>query len=119
MVRAIRGATTAENTRESILAATREMVAEIIIKNSLKIEDLVCIMFSLTPDLDAVFPAVAVREMGICNVPLMDYAQPDIQNALKGCVRVMILTNSDKSLDEMQHLYLRGAKVLRPDLADK
>lgn len=119
MVRAIRGATTAENTRESILDAAREMIEEIISKNDLKIEDLVCIMFSLTPDLNAVFPAVAVRELGICNVPLMDYAQPDVQNALKGCVRVMILTNSDKSLDDMHHVYLRGAKVLRPDLADK
>lgn len=119
MVRAIRGATTAENTRDSILAAAREMVAEIIITNSLKIEDLTAIMFSMTPDLNAVFPAVSVREMGICNVPLMDFAQPDVKGALKGCVRVMILTNTEKGLDEMHHVYLRGAKVLRPDLAGK
>lgn len=119
MVRAIRGATTAENTRDDILNAAREMIEQIISRNSLKTEDMVCIMFSLTPDLDAVFPAVAVRELGICNVPLMDYAQPNVQNALKGCIRVMVLTNSDKSLDDMHHVYLKGAKALRPDLADK
>lgn len=119
MVRAIRGATTAENTRESMLSAAREMVAEIIITNSLKIEDITAIMFSITSDLDAVFPAVAVREMGICNVPLMDFAQPDVQNSLKCCIRVMVLVNSNKGIDEIHHVYLRGAKVLRPDLAEK
>lgn len=119
MIRAIRGATTAENTRSSILAATREMVAEIIITNSIKIDDLAAITFSLTPDLDAVFPAVAVREMGICSVPLMDYAQPDVKGALGGCVRAMVFVNTDKGLEDMRHVYLRGAKVLRPDLADK
>lgn len=118
MVRAIRGATTAENTKNSMLAAARELVAEMIIKNGLKIDDLVAIIFSLTSDFTAAFPTAAVREMGITNVPLIDVAQPDIDGALDHCIRVMMLTNTEKTLDEINHLYLRGAKVLRPDLVE-
>ena len=117
MVRAIRGATTAEsNSREEILAAAGEMVKEMISKHGIDTGDMISILFTLTPDLDAVYPAVAVREMGITDVPLLDFAQPDVNGSLKKCIRAMIYINSDKSNKELKHRYLKGARVLRPDL---
>lgn len=119
-IRAIRGATTAsENTKESIWSATIEMMEAIIAENSLEADDMASITFTVTPDLTAVFPAAAVRRMGITNVPLLDMAAPDIDGALKMCIRVMVHINTDKGNSELNHVYLNGAKVLRPDLAKK
>lgn len=119
-VRAVRGATTAEeNTREAIIGATKELLLEIEKRNDLKNSDAVSIIFTVSKDLTAVFPAAAVREMGITNVPLLDMAAPDIDNSLKMCIRVMIHINTDKTKDDIKHVYLRDAKALRPDLADK
>lgn len=119
-VRAIRGATTAEvNTKEAIFEASIELLSKIEEKNDLKNTDVISIIFTVTSDLTAVFPAAAVRKMGITNVPLLDMAAPDIDGSLKRCIRVMIHINTDKTKDEIKHVYLRGASVLRPDLAEK
>lgn len=119
-VRAIRGATTAEeNTREAIIDATLELLKVIEEKNDLKRADSISIIFTVTSDLTAVFPAAAAREMGLTFVPLLDMAAPDIDGSLKKCIRVMIHINTDKTKDEIKHVYLRGAKALRPDLAEK
>lgn len=119
-VRAIRGATTAEaNTKEAIFEASIELLSKIEEKNDLKNTDAISIIFTVTSDLTAVFPAAAVRNMGITNVPLLDMAAPDIDGSLKRCIRVMIHINTDKTKDEIKHVYLRGASVLRPDLAEK
>lgn len=119
MVRAIRGATTSEeNTREKILEVTREMLSEIISRNGISSDDIVSVIFTLTPDLNAVFPAVAARELGMTDIPLLDMSQPLIQGALQKCVRILMHVNTDKENKDMKHVYLRGAKVLRPDLAD-
>ena len=112
MVRAIRGATTVENNdREEIIEATKEMLETIISENNIKTEDMVSVIFTVTPDLDKVFPAVAARKMGIVDVPLLDMSEPEINGALKKCI-----INSDKQNKDMVHAYLRGATVLRPDL---
>ena len=117
MVRAIRGATTVlNNEKTEIWDATEEMVKRIISDNELDINDLISITFTLTKDLDACYPAVRVREMGITNVPLMNMPELAVPGALEKCIRVIIETNSDKSLDEIKHVYLREAKRLRPDL---
>lgn len=119
-IRAIRGATTAsENTKEAIWNATIEMMEAIITENSLKTEDMASITFTVTPDLTAVFPAAAVRRMGITNVPLLDMAAPNIDGALKMCIRVMVHVNTEVSNNQLKHSYLRGAAVLRPDLTKK
>lgn len=120
MVRAVRGAITAEeNTKESILKSTKELLEKIILENKIERADLIQIIFTLTPDLNAVFPAVAAREMGITNVPLMCMSEIPVEGALKKCVRILLEMNSDKGLDDIKHIYLKGAKALRPDLADK
>ena len=115
-VRAIRGATTCENSKEEIFEATKELVKEIIDCNGIDTSDIIDIIFTVTKDLDKVFPAASVRQMGITNVPLLDMLSPDIENALKKCIRVMVHINTDKGNDELKHIYLRGAKMLRPDL---
>lgn len=118
MVRAIRGATTVENNdREEIIDATMEMLKAIISENNIKTEDMVSIIFTITPDLDKAFPAAAARKMGIVDVPLLDMSEPEIDGALKKCIRILLHINSDKQNKDMIHAYLRGAKVLRPDLA--
>ena len=117
MVRSIRGAiTVAENSREDILQATGELLSDIIKENDLKKEDMVNIIFTLTPDLNAVFPAVAAREAGIENVPLMCMSEIPVEGALKKCVRILLTVNSDKELDDIKHIYKRDAVKLRPDL---
>jgi chorismate mutase len=119
-VRAIRGATTANaDTREEIIGATLELLKEIEEKNDLKRADAISIIFTVTKDLTAVFPAAAAREMGLTFVPLLDMAAPEIDGSLKKCIRIMIHINTDKTKQEIKHVYLRGAKVLRPDLVEK
>ena len=117
MVRAIRGATTVENNdREEIIEATKEMLETIISENNIKTEDMVSVIFTITSDLDKVFPAVAARKMGIVDVPLLDMSEPEIDGALNKCIRILMHINSDKQNKDMVHAYLRGATVLRPDL---
>ena len=116
-IRALRGATTINNnTKEEIFSASEEMVEKLIAENGLNIDDIASIIFTITPDIDAAFPAAAVRKMGITNVPLLDVAQPYIVGALKMCLRVIIHFNSDNENSELRHVYLNGAKILRPDL---
>lgn len=116
-VRAIRGATTAaENTREAIIGATLELIKAIEDANDLKRADSISIIFTVTKDLTAVFPAAAAREFGLTFVPLLDMQAPDIDGSLEKCIRIMIHINTDKTKEEINHIYLRGAKALRPDL---
>lgn len=120
MIRAIRGATTAAmNTKEEIFSASQEMIEKIIADNDIDVSDISDIIFTVTPDITAAFPAAAVRRMGIADVPLLDMAAPNINDALKMCIRVMVHINTDKSNSELHHVYLRGAKVLRPDIGSK
>lgn len=120
MVRAIRGATTADrNEKELILEATAEMLLHIISENALNHDDIIDIIFTVTPDLNSVFPAVAARRIGFTDVPLLDMAAPEIDGALKMCIRALVHINTDKDNKSLNHVYLRGAKVLRPDLLRK
>lgn len=116
-MRAIRGAITVENNdAEEILSATREVLEEIFEKNPEATADMVSMIFTLTPDLNAVFPAKAARLMGITNIPLMCMSEIPVEGALEKCVRVLIYANTDLAPDEINHVYLKGAQVLRPDL---
>lgn len=117
VTRALRGATTVDNnTKEAVFSATEELMEKIIKENAIKPCDMSAVFFTLTPDITAAFPAAAVRRMGISDVPLLDMAAPDIDGALKMCVRVMILINTTLKNNELKHIYLKGARALRPDL---
>ena len=118
-VRGIRGAiTVAENTREALLDAAREMVSEIIGRNSLDSAEISSILFSATNDLSAAYPAVAARELGLVNTPLFCIQEMHVEGSLRLCLRALVQVNTDCLQKEMVHVYLRGAKVLRPDIVD-
>lgn len=119
-VRAVRGAITVpENTKEAILNGTRELLLEIVERNNIETSDFISIIFTLTSDLDAVFPAVAAREIGLQEVPLMCSSEINVPGSLRSCVRILAHFNTDKGNKDISHVYLKGATVLRPDLADK
>jgi chorismate mutase len=116
-VRAIRGATTVTvNTIEAIREAVTELLEAIEIHNSLDPDDIVSIIFTATQDLDAIFPAAIARERPHWqNVPLLDVQQMQVAGSLDKCIRVILHVNTPKLQGEMQHVYLQGAKNLRPD----
>jgi chorismate mutase len=119
--RGVRGATTVEsNTTEEILEATRELLGTIVASNrGLEPQDVASVIFTVTPDLDAAFPARAARGLGWSQVPLLDAQQIPVPDSLPRCIRVLVHWNTDKSQAEIGHVYLRGAQSLRPDLAAK
>lgn len=116
--RGIRGATVvSENSSSAIVTATKELLTEIIEANQIQIDDIASIFFTATPDLTAAFPASAARELGLQETPLICMVEISVPDALAKCIRVMFHVNTDKPASEIHHVYLHGAKVLRPDFA--
>lgn len=114
---AIRGATTArENTVDAVLAATRELLTAITQANTLSAGEIVSALFTITPDIDSVFPSRAARELGWNRVALLDAQAPAIRGDLSHCIRVLILLNRDATPDSIRPVYLEAARALRPDL---
>ena len=117
--RGIRGATTvAENDAKAMLEATRELLAQIIAQNDVREEDVVSVFFTVTPDLNAVCPAVAARRLGWTHTALICVQEMAVPGSLPRCIRVLVHWNTDHAIDEIQHVYLREARSLRPDLAN-
>ena len=122
--RGIRGAITVEHNRtDEILEATSKLLSTIIEKNTLMdenlVQDIVSVIFTATTDLDAVYPAVAAREMGWTNVPLLCMQEMEVVSSLRKCIRVLIHWNTEREQSEMHHIYLGGARLLRPDLMEE
>jgi chorismate mutase len=116
--RGVRGATTVEaNTREEILTGTRQLLALMIRVNDIRSEDVCSAVFSLTRDLDAEFPALAARQLGWLDVPLLCTYEVDVPGSLRRCVRVLIHWNTDKPQHEIRPVYIKDAERLRPDLS--
>ncbi|MGK7895821.1 MAG: chorismate mutase [Xenococcus sp. (in: cyanobacteria)] len=117
-VRGIRGATTvAENSMAAIAEAVTELLDEIEAHNQLDSEDIICVFFSVTRDLDAIFPAAIARKRPGWNfVPLLDLQHMNVSGSLERCIRILIQVNSLSPQSAMNHCYLRDAKKLRPDL---
>ena len=114
--RGVRGATTVEQTdRESVLVATRELLATMIRMNGIDRTDVASAIFTTTTDITSVFPATAARQLGWLDVPLMCGHEMTVEGSLQKCIRIMLHWNTDKAQDQIQHIYLHGAKVLRPD----
>ncbi|MEX2416210.1 MAG: chorismate mutase [Paenibacillaceae bacterium] len=120
-VRGIRGATTVvHNEAEEILASTAELLNQIIAENDIEPEDICSVFVTTTHDLDATFPARAIRQMqGWELVPLMCSLEIAVKNSLEKCVRLMVLVNTYKNQNEIHHVYLNRASILRPDLKEK
>jgi len=117
LVRAIRGATTVDtNNVEEILNETKLLLLKIAEKNELKKEDIISIIFTVTGDLNAAFPAEAARQIGWTNVALMCTNEISVPGSLEKCIRVLAHVYTIKNLKDIRHIYLNNAKRLRPDL---
>jgi chorismate mutase len=116
MCRGVRGATVvAENTREAILAGTRELLQRMIDANGIDPDDVASVIFTTTPDLNTEFPAVAARQIGWHDQALMCGHEMAVPHALDRCIRILIHWNTRKGPREIRHVYINGAESLRPD----
>ncbi|MWV44713.1 chorismate mutase [Paenibacillus sp. HJL G12] len=117
--RGIRGATTVErNDEREILDETVVLMREIVERNEVNPEDICSVWITLTQDLDAAFPAKAIRQLeGWELVPLMCSVEVPVKGSLPRCIRLMVQVNTEKSQSEIKHVYMNEAKKLRPDLA--
>lgn len=118
MIRGVRGATTVINNQEDeIILATKKLLTEMISKNEINPENVASIFISVTDDINAAFPAKALRLFtGWSYVPVMCMREILVPQSLESCIRVMIHINTSKSQKEIHHVYLEGAIQLRPDL---
>ncbi|HEY1275304.1 MAG TPA: chorismate mutase [Thermoleophilaceae bacterium] len=115
-LRALRGAITVDdNDGEAILDATEELVREVMARNELSPEDMVSCIFTCTDDLDAEFPAVAARRLGLSTVPLLCTREIDVPGALPRVIRLLLHCYADPE-SQPRHVYLREAVSLRRDL---
>lgn len=117
-VRAIRGATQLQSDNsEEMAQAVTELLREIFAKNLLAKEDLVSILFTATEDLVCDFPAAAARQLDLGDIPLICAREIPVIGSLPMVVRVMVHAYSERSHEEIRHIYMRGAEVLRRDIA--
>jgi len=117
-MRGIRGATTIEtDVKENVLSATLELLEKIFASNpDLKTEEIASAIFTVTEDIISAFPALAARQIGWDQVPMMCAREIPVQDSLPLCIRVLIHWNTSKAQDSVRHVYLRGAEKLRPDI---
>lgn len=115
-VRGIRGASVVEtNSKEAILTETTTLLNEMIQKNGVEFDDIASIFFSLTDDLNAEFPAIAARQLGMSDVPLLCMNEINVPNGLPRCIRILIHWNTTRPAHAIIHPYLKEAVMLRPD----
>ncbi len=118
LCRGVRGATTVdEDTPEAILKATRELLALIIRLNGIRPEEVASAFFTTTQDVVSQYPALAARQLGWLDVPLLCGHEMAVPDGLPRCIRVLIHWNTDKPQSAIHHVYLREARSLRPDKA--
>lgn len=118
MVRGIRGATSVRaNTREAIVEAAAELLRAVADANDVERSHVASIFFTTTQDLNAEFPAVAAREAGWTNVPLLCGHEMAVPGGLPRCLRLLMHVNTDRPPGEIQHVYLHEAAALRPDIS--
>ncbi len=119
-VRAIRGATTVDvDTPEEVSARTVELVSVLLEKNGLSVDSLISILFSATGDLISMAPATGLRgSIDIADVPLLCVGEMPVEGALGNCIRLLAHVETTSARKDLNHIFLRGASVLRPDLAE-
>jgi chorismate mutase len=116
-VRAVRGAIQVDlDDREEILAATTELLGQVLERNGLSPDDLISVIFTVTPDLRSEFPAYAARQMGITDVPLLCAREIDVPGAMPRVLRLLAHVDTELARSQVRHVYLRGAAGLRTDL---
>lgn len=117
MIACIRGANTVENNnKEEMLEATKKMLEAIIADNNIGIDNIISITFTATKDIDAVYPAVAARNMGITSAALMCMQEMYVEGSLEKCIRVSVMIESNIAQKDIKHVYMGKAVNLRTDL---
>ena len=118
-VRALRGATTVDaDTPEQVTARTQELLGALLERNGLAHDDLISIVFTATGDVVSMFPAAAARAMGLGDVPLLCARELDVVGSAARCLRVLVHSTTERTRDELHHVYLHGARGLRDDLPE-
>lgn len=116
--RGIRGATTVEtNTREQILSRTQELLQAMLDTNDIDAENIASVIFTTTPDVNAEYPALAARQLGLYDQALLCTHEMSVPGGLEKCIRILLHWNTTKSIRDIQHIYINGAEVLRPEHA--
>jgi chorismate mutase len=116
-VRAVRGATTVDaDTPDSIRERVVALLEQVLKQNGLSEDDIISILFTATEDIVSTFPATAARSMGLGAVPLICARELAITGSVPRCIRVMLHVNTERSRNDIHHVYLEGAKGLRDDL---
>ena len=119
-IRAIRGATClTANNAEEMNEAVAELIDHIMMRNGIRSAQVISIFLTSTPDLTCAFPAAGIRTHGLTDVPLMCAQEMDVVGALERVVRIMTHVETELDRSEVQHVYLRGAEVLRADLTEQ
>lgn len=120
LTRGVRGATTVKaNTREAILEATTELLQAMAEANGLDSEDVASAFFTSSSDINAEFPALAARQMGWTDVALLCGHEMQVPGSLLMCLRILLHVNTEKKASDIVHVYLHGARVLRPDFESR
>jgi chorismate mutase len=118
-VRALRGATTVDvDTTDQIGSRVQTLLQQMLDRNGVGKDDLISMLFTATDDIHSMFPALAAREMGFGDVPLICARELDIVGGTPLCVRVMMHINTEKGRGDLHHVYLERAKGLRDDLPE-
>ncbi|MDQ2681078.1 MAG: chorismate mutase [Candidatus Eremiobacteraeota bacterium] len=116
-VRGVRGAiTVAADRSEYIDAASKRLLTEMLKRNRIECDDIASVLFSLTPDLRAAFPALSARQIGLDHVPMLHFCEVDVPGSLERVIRVLMHINTTLDQDQIEHVYLERAVCLRPDL---
>lgn len=119
MVRGIRGAVTIDaDTSAEVLSASEELLKAMLEKNGVPPEEICAVFFTVTPDITSEFPAKSARNLGLVSTPLMCMTEIPVRDAIKKCIRILIQFNTNKPQSEIKHVYLRDARVLRPDIPE-
>lgn len=118
MIRGVRGATTVlRNESEEIISHTQKLIEEMVETNQIEAKDIANVFISVTKELNADFPAKALRRLsGWTYVPVMCMQEIEVVGGLEKCIRVMMTINTEKNQQEIQHIYQQEAVKLRPDL---
>jgi chorismate mutase len=118
-VLALRGAITLEaDERDHLLERVERLLTEMMERNGVAHDDLISILFTATSDVHSVFPAVAARQLGLGDVPLMCAQELTIEGAMPLCIRVLMHLSTERSRSELRHVYLEQARQLRDDLPE-
>ena len=118
-VLALRGATTFDvDEAEHVSERVVELVGQMLARNAVAHDDVISIVFTATDDLTSTFPATAARRLGLGDVPLICARELAIEGSMPRCIRVLMHLNSDRTRDQMRHVYLHDARSLRDDLPE-